>query len=84
MYLVVRTKDNAEIDLVVERPGAPTALVEIKSTQQVDDRDTRSLEKFAADIPKSEAFILSTDPVAKQIGNVKGFPWQQGQKELGL
>ena len=80
----MRTKDDAEIDLVVERPGSSTALVEIKSTPQVDDRDIRSLERFAADILKSEAFILSTDPMAKRIGRVKAFPWQQGLKELGL
>ena len=83
-FSYLRTKDGAEIDLVVERPGAPTALVEIKSTEQVDDRDTRSLERFAADIPRSEAFILSTDPMAKRIGKVKALPWQQGLGELGL
>jgi predicted AAA+ superfamily ATPase len=83
-FSYLRTKDDAEIDLVVERPGTSTALVEIKSTSQVDDRDTRSLERFAADIPKSEAFILSTDPKAKRIGKVQSFPWQQGLKELGL
>ena len=83
-FSYLRTKDDAEIDLVVERPGASTALVEIKSTPQVDDRDTRSLERFAADMPKSEAFILSKDPKAKRIGKVKAFPWQQGLKELGL
>ncbi len=83
-FSYLRTKDDAEIDLVVERPGTSTALVEIKSAQRVDDRDTRSLERFAADISKSEAFILSTDPKAKRIGKVKAFPWQQGLKELGL
>jgi len=83
-FSYLRTKDDAEIDLVVERPGASTALVEIKSTPRVDDRDTKSLERFAADMPKSEAFILSTDPMAKRIGKVKAFPWQQGLKEIGL
>jgi predicted AAA+ superfamily ATPase len=83
-FSYLRTKDDAEIDLVIERPGISTALVEIKSTQRIDDRDTRSLERFAADMPKSEAIILSTDPTAKRIGNVKAFPWQQGLKELGL
>ena len=83
-FSYLRTKDDAEIDLVVERPGTSTALVEIKSAQRVDDRDTRSLERFVADIPKSEAFILSTDPKAKRIGKVKAFSWQQGLKELGL
>jgi hypothetical protein len=68
----------------VERPGISTALIEIKSTQRIDERDARSLDKFAADMPKSEAFILSTDPMAKRIGNIKAFPWQQGLKEIGL
>jgi hypothetical protein len=70
----LRTKDDAEIDLIVERPGASTALVEIRSAQRVDDRDMRALEIFVADIPKSEASILSTDSKAKRIGKVKAFP----------
>ncbi|MBN1571355.1 MAG: DUF4143 domain-containing protein [Acidobacteria bacterium] len=57
-FSYLHTKDDAEIDLIVERPGTSTALVEIKSISQVDDRDTRSLERFTADIPKSEAFIF--------------------------
>jgi predicted AAA+ superfamily ATPase len=83
-FFYLRTKDDAEIDLVIDRPGMPTALVEIKSTKRIDERDTRSLEKFIADMPRSEAFILSTDPVAKRIGHVRAFPWQQGLAELGL
>jgi predicted AAA+ superfamily ATPase len=83
-FSYLRTKDDAEIDLIADRPGAPTALAEIKSKQRIDERDTRSLERFAADMPRSEAFILSTDPMAKRIGQVQAFPWQQGLAELGL
>jgi uncharacterized protein len=83
-FSYLRTKDDAEIDLIVDRPGAPVALVEIKSSPRIDERDTRSLERFAADMPRSEAFILSTDPVAKRIGKVQAFTWQQGLAELGL
>jgi hypothetical protein len=71
----LRTKDDAEIDVIAGRPGDSTALVEIKSTQRIDERDTRSLEKFAADTPQLAAFILSTDPMAKRIGRVQAFPW---------
>lgn len=83
-FSYLRTKDNVEIDLIMDRPGAPTALVEIKSSQRVDERDTRSLERMAADIPNAEPFLLSTDPLSKQIGKVRAFPWQQGLVELGL
>ena len=83
-FSYLRTKDDAEIDLVVERPGAPTALVEMRSAPRIDKRDTRSLERFAADMPGSEAFILSTDPMAKRIGRVQAFPWPQGLAAIGL
>ena len=33
-----------EVDLVVDRPGRPTALVEVKSTAQVTDQHLRHLQ----------------------------------------
>ncbi len=57
-FSYLRTKDDAEIDLIVERPGAPAALVEIKSSDRVDERDVKSLERFAADMPKAESFFF--------------------------
>ena len=83
-FSYLRTKDDAEIDLIVERPGARTVLIEIKSSQCIDDRDTRSLERFAAAMPKAAAFLLSRDPAAKRIGRVQALHWQQGFVELGL
>ena len=83
-FSYLRTKDGAEIDLIIERPSAPVALVEIKSSDRVDERDTKPLERLAADFPDSEAICLSRDPVAKKIGSVRALPWQEGLKELGL
>jgi predicted AAA+ superfamily ATPase len=83
-FSYLRTKDDAEIDLIVERPGGTTALLEIKSAAHVDERDTRLLERFALDIPGAEAYCLSRDPVARRIGSVLALPWQEGLMELGL
>ena len=83
-FSYLRTKDDAEIDLIVERPGAPTALLEIKSAEHVDERDTRALERFKTDIPGSEAFCLSRDPVKRRIGSVTALFWRDGLRELGL
>lgn len=83
-FSYLRTKDDAEIDLVIERPGLPPALVEIKSSERVDERSTRTLERFAKDFGGAEAFCLSRDPVAKKIGSVRALPWDQGLKEMGL
>jgi predicted AAA+ superfamily ATPase len=80
----LRTKDGAEIDLIVERPGSKLALVEVKSTDRVDERDIRNLSRFLPDFPNAEAFCLSRDKVRKQIGEVLAVPWQNGLEELGL
>lgn len=80
----LRTKDGVEIDLVIERPGLKRALVEIKSTERVADEDIRSLTRLGKDVPNSEAFCLTRDPIPKRIGAVSCFPWQQGLTDLGL
>ncbi len=83
-FTYLRTKDGAEVDLVIERPGAATVLVEIKSSRSVDERNIRSLRRFLADLPDALGFCLSLDPVAKKIGDVRLVPWQQGLHEIGL
>lgn len=80
----LRTKNGVEIDLVIERPGLKRALVEIKSTERVADEDIRSLTRLGKDVPNSEAFCLTRDPIPKRIGAVSCFPWQQGLTDLGL
>ncbi len=83
-FSYLRTKDGAEIDLIIERPGGKPALVEIKSGDRVDDRDVRELSRFLPDFPGAEAFCLSRDKVRKRIGDVLAVPWQEGLAELGL
>lgn len=81
----LRTNHGAEIDLVVDRPGRPTLFLEIKSTDQVDERDTRALEAFLADAPGgTEGMVLSRSETAKKIGKVLCLPWKRGLEEMGL
>ncbi|MBU0504536.1 AAA family ATPase [bacterium] len=80
----LRTKDQAEIDLIVERPGLKTVLIEIKSSAKVDERDTHTLERFIKDFSPAEAFVFSQDPKEKKIGNILALPWQKGLTEIGL
>ncbi len=83
-FSYLRTKDDAEIDLVIERPGRPVALVEIKSSARVHERDARPLQRFVPDFGACEAFLLSRDPHEKRFGDVWCFPWQVGLARLGL
>lgn len=80
----LRTKDGAEVDLIIERPGLKRALIEIKSTERVGPEDVRVLKRLAPDIPHSESFCLSLDPVPKIIEGVQCLHWSRGLEELGL
>jgi predicted AAA+ superfamily ATPase len=80
----LRTKDGAEIDVVIERPGQPVSLVEIKAGEQAGRDDVRTLKAFARDITGAETFVLSRDPHAKVIDGVRCLPWQEGFRQLGL
>lgn len=72
------TKDGAEIDLVVERPGMPVLFIEIKSTEQVEKRHLKTLKTFAADFGDCEAVCFSRDIYPKKFGNITVYPWQEG------
>jgi len=80
----LRTKDGAEADLVVERPGQSTILVEIKSAEQVDNTDLRYVAALARDIPDAQALCLSQEATPRVVGEVRVVPWQQGLEEMGL
>jgi len=83
-FSYLRTKDDAEIDLIIERPGLPCILIEIKSKKRVDERDTKTLEHFLDDFDHATAYVFSNDPDKKKIGNVFALPWSEGIKEIGL
>jgi predicted AAA+ superfamily ATPase len=79
-----RSKDGLEIDLILDRPGQKTALIEIKSKAKVDERDTKHLERFHKDVKNTECFLLSLDKTSKLIGSVQAHHWQKGLAELGF
>jgi len=72
------TKDQAEIDLIIERPGNSTVLIEIKSNESVDNRAIKTLKQFINDIPNSKALVLSKDKKSKLIENIECCHWQEG------
>ena len=72
------TKDNAEIDLVIERPGRENIIIEIKSTDRPDPLDAKKLERFLDDFKGAKAFILCLIEREQQMGKVLCLPWQDG------
>jgi predicted AAA+ superfamily ATPase len=81
----LRTHNGTEIDLIVDRPGEVRVFMEIKSSENVDERDTGTLERFAAESKRPLLPLLASRcPVAKRIGKVLCLPWQRVFEEMGL
>lgn len=77
-FSYLRTKDDAEIDLVVERPGKPILFIEIKSSTQVVEEDLSTYSRLVKDFGECEAVCFSRDTYRKQIANITVYPWQEG------
>jgi len=79
----LRTKDDAEIDLIIERPGEPDLLVEIKSTNKIQEHHAKSLSTFQKDWDrKAEAVLLSNDTLSKKIGTVSCLHWENALEKI--
>jgi hypothetical protein len=79
----LRTKDDKEIDLILERPGSPDLLIEIKSYSSVETNDAKDLRAFvdAWDRP-AEAMILSQDNRLLDILGVRCLPWREALPQI--
>lgn len=80
-FSYIHTKDDAEIDLVVERPGLPLLCIEIKSSDSVSVEDVRKLARITRDLPNCEAVIFSNEPIARRIDDISIVPWKDGLRK---
>jgi len=72
-----------DIELAIERPGRPLALVQIKSASMIREQDLSNFRQLPASLPASEFYCFSLDPQPKKIGNVFCLPWREGIQHLG-
>lgn len=78
----MKTKDNAEIDLILERPGTKKRLIEIKSTNFVTDDHLKHLKQLSEDIPNSQAICISNEVQTKKMGKIYCYHWKKGLEEI--
>jgi predicted AAA+ superfamily ATPase len=74
----LRTKDDAEIDLVVERPGQPLLCIEIKSSTQVDENDLQGFMRLTNELENCEAVCFANVSHRRTWGKITVWPWQEG------
>lgn len=80
-FSYLKTKDDVEIDLIVERPGKKLLCIEIKSTDNVREDKLLSFFNLTKDIENSEAICISQENRAKKIGDIMVLPWREGLRK---
>lgn len=76
-FSFIRTINDVEVDLVVERPEKPLLCIEIKSSKTVDEKDVSSFIKLTRDLPGCEAMVISQDRFMRRFEHVTAYPWKE-------
>jgi uncharacterized protein len=77
-FSYLQTKDNAEVDLIIERPGKPVLFIEIKSSENEDNEALSNLITLSKDHGSAEAICISREKHKRKFDNVTVYPWQEG------
>lgn len=81
-YSYLRTKDDLEIDLIIQRSPRELWAVEIKSSTRVDAVAVSRREKLVKDLKAKRFIVVSQEPVARREGMAEIIPWQEFLSEL--
>ena len=82
-FSYLRTKDGAELDLIVQRPGQKDLLVEIKSTSLIKENHLKHIKHLQKDWDRPcEAQVWSLDQHTKKIHHIECVFWKDALKQL--
>lgn len=75
-FSYLRTQNDVEIDLIVERPGKPLLCIEIKSAEEIQPANIASFISITQSLPNSEAICICNETYVKKIDHVVILPWR--------
>jgi predicted AAA+ superfamily ATPase len=75
-FSYLKTKDDVEVDLVVERPGKLPLFIEIKSATQISHESISSFIHLSKDFGECEAVCICDESYERMIEHVRVIPWQ--------
>ena len=75
-FSYLRTQDDIEIDLIVERPGKPLLCIEIKSAEDISRDNISSFILITKDLGITESICICNDEYVKKIDHVLVMPWK--------
>lgn len=74
-----RTKTGAEVDFIL---GEGEIALEVKSGDQVSNKDLLSLRKFAEEHHPRRAIVVGTEPRTRRVGDLEIKPWREFLDQL--
>jgi uncharacterized protein len=81
-FSYLRTKDDAEIDLIIETPQKKTFLIEIKSATKIEADHLKHIVSFKKDFVGAE-FICACDIPKKELRDgIQILPWREALKKI--
>jgi predicted AAA+ superfamily ATPase len=81
-FSYVTTKAGAEIDLIIERPGDSSVLIEIKSARKAQNDMAAHIGSFIKDFDHPRALVVSQDTLRRKVGKVTFLHWQEALSEI--
>ena len=81
-FSYIRTANDVEVDLVIERPGIAPLFIEIKSTDEIERTDLSGFIRISKDFGDCVPICLSRDRFCKKLENVTAYFWQDGIREI--
>ena len=82
-FSYLRTKDDVEIDLIIEKPRGAPVLVEIKSSRsRTAPEKLSSFVKIAKEFKGSDRYLLSNSPQAAVVEGIRCLHWRVGLEEI--
>ncbi|NUM89090.1 MAG: ATP-binding protein, partial [Bdellovibrionales bacterium] len=81
-HFYIRTKDDVEIDLLIERPGRELLAVEVRSAERVDENELRAAAALAKDLGAKRFLVASREKRARKVGEMEILPWTDILTEL--
>ncbi len=72
-----RTKDDQEVDLLLENKGKLIAAVEIKSSTKVSRENLSGLKSFSEEYPQVPSYVVARVPEAYELDFVSVLPWEK-------
>lgn len=76
------TKDDVEIDLIVERPGKKILCIEIKSSKKIDASEFGPVVKLTQELKNCELVVACREKHSRKLESFSILPWQDVLKLL--